>query len=66
MNPNEKKSNVVWIACRAKEGCPGNQAEILANRPIQNGSSGAFEISQGGRVTRYRCQTCTGSFTITT
>jgi hypothetical protein len=61
----EKKP--VWIACRATPDCPGNQALLIAKRsnaPV--GAMGAFNASQGGSTTRYRCLTCKGTFQITT
>ncbi len=61
---DEKK--IVWIACRAKQGCPGNHAELIASRSLTQAASGAFEPVQGGRFTRYRCQTCMGNFAIST
>jgi hypothetical protein len=47
---------IVWIACRAKQGCEGKQAKVV----MQNKTPG------GGSATRYRCLTCGGSFHIST
>ena len=63
-NPKYEK---VWIACRSKEGCTGNYAEMIHVR-IQNPTPGMgqFEVAAGGKVIRYRCVTCGGVFTIST
>jgi len=47
---------IVWIACRAKSGCPGQQAALV----WRNKSGG------GGYNARYRCQVCGGAFHINT
>lgn len=60
----EKK--IVWISCRAKEGCTGTQAEMTLIRRHFGSVEGTFAPDQGGGTTRYRCQTCGGTFTITT
>lgn len=63
--PEEPKQ--VWIACRAKESCEGNQAVIEFSRSHQplNGKGG-FNAQVGGRATRYKCLTCGGAFHINT
>jgi hypothetical protein len=45
----------LWIKCRAKKSCEGNQAVLV------------FEWQQplGGVRKRYRCLTCKGTFHIT-
>lgn len=52
--PTEQRT--IWMSCRAKQGCPGQQATIV----MQNKTPG------GGTATRYRCQTCGGAFHINT
>jgi len=60
--PEEKK---VWIACRAKESCTGNYAVITMQRnQTCSPGMGQFNASAGGRVVRYQCCTCHGTFTI--
>jgi len=63
--PRQPQYQKVWIACRAKEGCPGNYAEMIHIRtqPTPTGL-GQFNASAGGRWVRYRCCTCHGIFTI--
>lgn len=59
----------VWFACRATEGCTGNQAVLLSSRsnaPVGRIAVGSFEAAQGGSTSRYRCATCNQIFTITT
>jgi len=46
----------VWIACRARKGCEGQQATIVFREPSGGGGTNA----------RYRCTTCGGAFQITT
>jgi len=62
----ETEEKKVWIACRAKEGCPGTYAEIIMvrNQAGGPGTIGAFNASMGGRFVRYRCLTCGGIFSI--
>lgn len=47
---------IIWMACRAKQGCTGQQARVV------------FKQKQpgGGIAARYRCLTCGGSFHINT
>ena len=45
--------SVVWMACRAVQGCEGKNAKLIQVRKV-NGST-AF---------RYRCQSCKRLFTI--
>lgn len=47
---NQKKA--MWINCRAKAGCEGKEATLVmtANNP------------GGGRILRYRCMTCKGTW----
>lgn len=55
----EAPKKVVWIKCRAFEGCEGNQAEVVfekVNNPVT--VDGGFEPNAGGRFVRYRCLTC--------
>lgn len=66
-----KEKQVVWIRCRAQEDdrCSGNQAEIVFSKSVQNqlAAYGEHHLDLGGgRMTRYRCQTCNGIFTIST
>ena len=49
-----KVGDIVWIACRATEGCEGNSAKISLNQRTEN-----------GRLIRYTCQTCNKPFHIT-
>lgn len=63
---SEEKKNIVWIACRAKEGCTSNQAEVIMNAPRFSSVEGEFVPVHGGRMTRYRCQGCNRVFTIST
>jgi len=53
----KKKDETVWMSCRARQGCEGNQAKVVFRRrlAIQQG---------GGTATRYRCMTCNGVFHI--
>jgi len=65
--PVQPEKKTVWIACRATEGCPGNQAEIVfsrSNNPA--GADGGFFPAAGGRTIRYRCQTCGKPFHVRT
>ena len=50
--PPKPKERIVWFSCRAKPGCPGNQAKVVFTR----GTPGQLS------VTRYRCLTCGGSW----
>lgn len=59
----EQPKKVVWIKCRARKECEGNQAvEVFqrANAPVS--VDGGFEPNAGGRSIRYRCLTCNGTF----
>ena len=47
---------VVWISCRAKAGCEGNQAELV----FRNKTGGE------GTTARYKCMSCGGAFHIAT
>lgn len=51
-----QKKEVLWMACRAKTGCPGQQAERVWSSKTPG----------GGNAVRYRCTTCGGSFHINT
>ena len=63
----KKKEEKVFIACRAKEGCPGREAIItLVRNNTPNMPGGGFMPESGGRMVRYRCLTCGGTFTIQT
>ena len=56
-SPQEKK--IVWMACRATEGCKGNQAEIVfIQTSASNLPGGGFVPEAGGRSIRYKCLTC--------
>jgi hypothetical protein len=50
-----KKGKVVWIKCRAKSSCEGNQAKILRR----------FPLPMGGTSLHYKCLTCKNVFTVT-
>jgi len=55
----EPPKKIVWMSCRASEGCEGKQAEIVwskAAQPVNPG--GGFNPQAGGRSIRYRCLTC--------
>ena len=54
--PKPVEEKIVWIACRAKQGCEGKQAKVV----MQTKTPG------GGCATRYRCMTCGGAFHIST
>jgi len=61
----QPKKKPVWIACRATEGCPGNQAEIVFIQGSQSGDGkGGFTPAAGGRFVRYKCLTCNKAFHI--
>lgn len=56
---------IVWIKCRAKEWCEGNQAEVvfdISKSPV--GQGGTFAPEAGGRSIRYRCLSCKNVFHI--
>ena len=61
--PAEPPKKIVWIKCRASEGCEGNQAEIVF---VHNASpvsgDGSFIPEAGGRSVRYKCTTCGNPF----
>ena len=65
----EKK--IVWMACRATEGCKGNHAEIVmifGHRPVGAGQGPGprvFNAAMGGKTVRYCCMTCKMPFHIT-
>ena len=56
--PIQPPKKVVWMSCRATEGCEGKQAYItlMKRNPITAG---------GGTSYRYRCTTCNGVWHIT-
>ena len=61
METNKK----VWIACRATEGCPGQEAEleiIKRNDPLE--ISGMKLAEGSGKVIRYKCTTCKRVFRV--
>lgn len=61
--PPAQKS--VWIKCRAREHCEGNQAVVVFDRqnsPVDG--LGTFTPAAGGRAIRYRCLTCKNVFHI--
>jgi hypothetical protein len=65
--PKAAEEKVVFIKCRAKADCPGMEAAITlihANSPYDG--TGGFVPEVGGRMVRYRCKTCGGTFTIRT
>lgn len=45
--------DVVWMACRAAEGCDGKNAELVQIRKVN-----------GSNAYRYRCQSCKRLFMI--
>lgn len=55
--PNQEK-NVVWMACRAREGCEGKYAKLTLTKTHSL-------LSGGGTWRRYQCQTCGGVWQIT-
>ena len=67
MPTEAKKPEIVWVACRAREGCEGKQAEVVFSR-AHNATmpNGGFLPVAGGRTIRYTCLTCKGSFHIST
>jgi len=55
--PKDKNAGkIVWVACRAKQGCDGQQAVMVFNK----------KTGGGGAAVRYRCKTCGGAFHINT
>jgi len=48
----KKPERIVWFSCRATPGCEGKQAAVVFTKGISGQDS----------TTRYRCQTCGGSF----
>jgi hypothetical protein len=61
--PTQPEKKIVWIACRATEGCTGNQAEIVFARVNQSSlPGGGFVPVMGGKSIRYRCLTCNRPF----
>jgi len=46
------ESQVVWIKCRARKQCEGNQATVVFKHKTPG----------GGWVVRYQCLTCGGTF----
>ena len=65
MSEQAQEEKVVWIKCRASEGCEGNQAVIVFSRAHSTVQGGGFIPAAGGRMTRYRCLTCGKSFHVT-
>lgn len=54
--PNDPQAGKsVWMKCRAKAGCEGNNCVYVRK----------FRLPAGGQSIRYRCSTCTGTFHIT-
>ena len=49
-----KEPKKVWISCRSKAHCPGNEALVVFKR----------SMPKGGKTIRYRCTTCNGAFHI--
>lgn len=75
MPEKQSDGNIVWVACRVHgKGCGGRQAVIVSTRshnPTPNQSpsghrtiGGSFEAASGGKVIRYRCLSCGGTFLI--
>lgn len=51
--PKKKKElKEVWMACRARDGCTGNQAAVVFSKRTPG----------GGSVSRFKCLTCGGSW----
>jgi len=67
MATQPKSGDTVWVACRAKNACEGQQAEIVFikghGKPAHRG---AFNPIAGGRTIRYKCLECGQPFHITT
>jgi len=62
---------IMWVACRVKgrigPPCDGRQA--VMSLPISLGAGGdprqgSFVPQAGGKIARYRCTTCNGTFVI--
>jgi len=53
-----KDQNVVWMACRAREGCEGKYARmtLIKTNPL---------VAGGGTWRRYQCETCGGVWSFT-
>ena len=67
MATQPKAGDIVWVACRAKNACEGQQAEIVFLRSHgAPASHGTFNAAAGGRTIRYKCLTCGQPFHITT
>lgn len=49
-----KVGQVVWVACRAVQGCEGRYALIVS----------ILDTRSSGRVVRYRCEKCKRSFQV--
>jgi hypothetical protein len=63
--------NVVWITCRSRGSgmCEGKQAEMVSvsTYPQAQGSPKQNSFpSSSGKIARYRCLTCKGTFVIGT
>lgn len=56
MSKKPEAGDIVWVACRAYEGCEGKTAKIEILFP---------QAANGARVTRYICQTCLRPFHLT-
>lgn len=46
------EQRTVWIACRAKPGCTGQQASVVT----------VTKTAGGGSITRFKCLTCGRAF----
>lgn len=67
MGKADTEAKLVWIACRATEGCDGTQATMMASRNHQTVDfGGGFTPAAGGKSTRYRCSSCKRDFVVTT
>lgn len=58
IKPEFPEKKIVWMKCRAKESCPGNEAYLfmVVTQDVTVG---------GGKVYRYSCTTCKGSWHLT-
>jgi len=67
MPTQPQSGDKVWIMCRAKNACEGQQAEIVfIQRPGQGAKRGEFVPTAGGKTIRYKCLTCGQPFHIST
>ncbi len=51
--PHPDVGKTVWVNCRARRGCEGNQVVIVRH----------VKLHAGGTAIRYKCNSCGGSFT---